>query len=450
MRPLRTALVAGAAAASGCLALLVGAGPASAHPMPHSVVLLDVHPDRVEAELRLPVDDLRIASGLDVLAHAEQVTGDPAPLRDYLTAHVRPTSDGVPWAVSVTDLRVADAEQTATGPYREVLARLVLTPPGGAGTRRFTLGYDVIVHQVVTHTALVALRTDRATGRLEGGGAELGAISVDSRTMTVAPLPVDLDSGSTWTGFLGMLSLGGHHILEGTDHLLFLVTLLLPAPLLLTTRRRWGGSTGPRRAGAVIARTTIAFTIGHSAALALSALGRFDIPARPVEAAIAVSILVSAAHAIRPLFPGREAVIACLFGLIHGMAFSFALADLNLSTTQLVISLLGFNVGIELVQLLVVAAVLPPLVILSRAEHAYLVVRVAGAVIAGSAALGWLADRLGAANPLAATADALGGHGWETVAALWIAALVTLATTRHQPPEPGDAAPSAVPESSRV
>jgi hypothetical protein len=439
MRALRAALTIGATALLTGLALVMGAAPASAHPMPHSVVLLDVHPDRIEAQVQLPVDDLHLASGFDVVAHPEQVvTRDGDSLRAYLVDHVRPVSDGLPWTVSVADLAVTDAEQTATGPYREVIAQLLLTPPSGASTRRFTLGYDVIVHQVVTHTALVALRTDWTTGRVGADdGLELGVIAIDSRTMTVAPLPVDLDSGGVWEGFLGMVRLGGHHIAEGTDHLLFLLTLLLPAPLLLTTRRRWGGPAGSRRATVVIGRTTLAFTAGHSATLALSALGRFDIPTRPVEAAIAASILVSAMHAVRPLFPGREALIAGLFGLVHGMAFSFTLAELDLSTFQLVVSLLGFNLGIELVQLLVVALVLPPLVVLARSDSAYRVLRVGGASIAGTAALGWLADRLGAANPVAAAADTIGTHGWWAVAALWVAALTVLTRRSRSAPAGG-------------
>jgi HupE / UreJ protein len=436
MRSLRAALTAGAVALLTGAALVVGAAPASAHPMPHSVVLLDVHPDRIEAQVALPVDDLHLASGLDAVAQPEQViTRDGDAVRAYLAGHVRPATDGVPWTVSVADLSVRDAEQTATGPYREVVAHLLLRPPSGLGTRRFTFAYDAVVHQVVTHTVLVALRTDWATGRVGADGVgedgrELGVIAVDSRTMTVAPLPVDLDSGGAWEGFLGMLRLGGHHIAEGTDHLLFLLTLLLPAPLLLTTRRRWGGPAGPRRAAAAIGRITLAFTVGHSVTLALSALGRIDIPARPVEAAIAASILVSAVHAVRPLFPGREALIAGLFGLVHGMAFSFTLAELDLSTFQLVVSLLGFNLGIELVQLLVVALVLPPLVVLARADVAYRVLRIGGASIAGIAALGWLADRLDAANPVATAADTIGAHGWWVVAALWLAALTVLGRSR--------------------
>jgi len=430
MRSSRAALTAGAIALCSGIALVVGATPASAHPMPRSVVQLDVLDDVVEAQLQLPVDDLGRATGLDLATVPEQaVVDDAQQLRDYLTEHVRPTSDGQAWTVEVGDLSVSEAEQTSTGPYQELTAELTLIPPAGAGVRQFSLDYDVVVEQVVTHVVYVVLRQDWAGGRVEPEeGRQIGVIRIDTGTMTVPPLEVDLDDAGAWQGFSAMFTLGGHHIAEGTDHLLFLLTLLLPAPLLVSVRRRWGGPAGTRAAVLAITRITLAFTVGHSVTLALSALGRFELPVQPVEALIAVSILVSAAHAVRPIFPGREVLVAGLFGLVHGMAFSFTLAELSLSTPQLVVSLLGFNLGIEVVQLLVVALTLPALVVLARAEGIYRVLRTGGAVLAALAATGWLLDRLGWANPVAGAADTLGGHGVWIIAALWAGAAVVLVT----------------------
>ena len=505
-RPSLSRLLAGIAVAVPA-ALLLGAPPASAHPMPHSVVLLDVHDASVTADLELPVTDFATASGLNV-------TSGPLPtdaIRSYLIAHIKPVTDGRAWTVSIGAVALSRAEQTSTGPYRELLASATLTPPPGGSVRRFTLGYDVIVHQVVTHTALVSVRHDWSAGRTSA--ATLGTIRIDIRTMTVPPLTVDLGRASAWRGFEAMLRLGGEHILTGTDHLLFLLILLLPAPLL-AVRRRWRSTAPTRVAIARIGRTTLAFTIGHSVALALSTFGRLDIPAWPVEAFIAASILIGAIHAIRPLFPGREALVAGVFGLGHGMAFSFTLAEMQLSTGQLALSLLGFNLGIELVQLLLVALALPtilatahlgtPLPALSRltagfARHFRLigvgaaegdtgddagdegegrrgndgrgrdhaserdtgdesegggrrgndgrgrdhasergrgdgpmwrvcdVVRVGGATVTAIAAAGWLADRLGAPNPVARAADSAGGHTTPMLIALAVAGLAATA-----------------------
>jgi hypothetical protein len=115
-----------------------------------------------------------------------------------------------------------------------------------------------------------------------------------------------------------------------------------------------------------ILRIVTAFTLGHSLTLGLAAFGLVQLPSRPVEVLIAVSILLSAIHAIRPLFPGREAAIAAFFGLIHGLAFASALGDLGFSSWYRLVSLLGFNLGIEAMQLTVVAVTLPSLLLLRR------------------------------------------------------------------------------------
>ncbi|OQR61685.1 hypothetical protein B6E66_23260 [Streptomyces maremycinicus] len=419
-------------------ALLIGASPAAAHPMPHSVVQLDVYEHSVSARLEVPVAEFTRASGLGV--SEKTLAARTGAIRAYLVAHIHPTAtDGRTWQVTVGHLNLTRAVQTDTGEYRELVARAVLTPPAGADVRHFTFGYDVIVHQVVTHTVLVAVRQDWAAGQVDGDGTtQVGTIRVDTRTMKVPALKVDLGAGSAWRGFVAMLRLGGEHILTGTDHLLFLLILLLPAPLAANAGR-WNGLVGPRRALTRISRITLAFTVGHSAALAATAFGRLDLPARPVEAFIATSILVGAIHAVRPLFPGREALVAGVFGLGHGMAFSFVLAEMQLTTGQLATSLLGFNLGIELVQLLLVCLALPSVLVLARLRGGP-ALRLTGALLTGVAAVGWLADRLGLANPVARAADSAGSHTTLLLAVLAATALAaavrTLLTRRRAPASP--------------
>ena len=116
-------------------------------------------------------------------------------------------------------------------------------------------------------------------------------------------------------------------------------------------------------------------------------------PSRPIEVMIAVSILVSAIHALRPLFPGKEAGIAAFFGLIHGLAFAATLGELGLGRWERVAGILAFNLGIETMQLIVVTAIIPSLVLMSR-TRAYPSVRIGGALFAGFASVGWIAERL--------------------------------------------------------
>ena len=220
------------------------------------------------------------------------------------------------------------------------------------------------------------------------------------------------------SGFNGAFRLGMQHIAEGTDHLLFLLTLLLPAPLLAFAGR-WRGQTTIRRSLTHILRIVTAFTLGHSLTLALSCFGLAHLPSRPIEVMIAISILVSAIHAIRPLFPGREALIAASFGLVHGLAFASALNELGVTGWYRFVSLLGFNLGIETMQLVVVAVTLPALLLLS-CTRSYSALRIAGAGFAVVASCVWIVERtINQSNPIGDGIQRLAYHGTLLAATLW-------------------------------
>ena len=144
--------------------------------------------------------------------------------------------------------------------------------------------------------------------------------------------------------------LGIHHILSGYDHLLFLVALLLSGGGLFA-----------------LVKIVTAFTLAHSITLSLAVLDLVVLPDRLVEAVIALSIAFVAAENLAPRpAVGRRWIVSFVFGLVHGFGFSSALRELGLARHGLVLSLLGFNVGVEIGQALVIAALLPMLVLLRR------------------------------------------------------------------------------------
>lgn len=375
--------------------------PATAHPMPNSVVLLNVHADRIDAELQIPLAELQAAWGHAVNDSSDGLVNRLGPqLRDYLKTHIRPQSpDGRFWTVSVGEMFVHITQNPIVGVYRELTAQVQIVPPAGTiqsgeDVRQFTFHYDVVLHQVVTHKILVSVRQDWARGQLaEAEPVQVGMISLDIVNNRILPLAVNLESGSPWRGFTAMIKLGTQHIAEGTDHLLFLLVLLLPAPLLVAAGRRWGQFGGVRYSLIRLLSIVTAFTTGHSLTLLLGSLGWVRLPSQPVEILIAVSILVSAIHAIQPVFPGRETWVASGFGLIHGLAFASTLANLQLDASPMALSILGFNVGIELMQLVVIGLTIPWLILLSRTP-VYGYVRVGGALLAGIAASAWILERL--------------------------------------------------------
>ena len=142
--------------------------------------------------------------------------------------------------------------------------------------------------------------------------------------------------------------------------------------------------------------------------------------APPVEVMIALSILISAIHALRPLFPGREAWVAALFGLVHGLAFATVVSRFGLDAGERTLSILGFNIGIEIVQLMVVFAVIPSLLLLAGTGQ-YRILRVGGGVGAVIASLGWIAERLSGVSISAVEAmDAAFGY------APWLILILTM------------------------
>ena len=365
-----------------------------AHQQPTTLIVLDIGSDHVSMNLHVPLTELELAFGHDVTQRPEQTIAVwKAPLRDYLTGHIHPVNTaGQPWSVQVRDMTVGSAEQAQGIPFQEVLVRLSLIPPAGASPRNFILNYDAIMHQVVTHKAMVSVHSDWAAGQVDDEPTQVGIIAVDTGTARIEPLAIQLGEASWWAGLCGMVGLGAQHIRGGSDHLLFLVVLLLPSALTVSGRE-WGAFGGIHDSLIRLVRIVTAFTLGHSVTLLAGALHWVTLPQQPVEVLIACSILVTAAHAVRPVFPGREAQVAAGFGLVHGLAFATVLAGLKLDAGPMALSIFGFNLGIELMQLFVIAVTAPWLILLSLTP-AQKWIRLGGASLAAIAAAGWVVNRM--------------------------------------------------------
>ena len=376
------------------LLLLSAAQLAIAHPMPHSVLSFAVGSDMIEAELKIPLKELQPAVSFNVTDLGGTLDAMlRRQLSDYLISHFHPKSlNGKPWTVAVTGFSIAEAEQTATARYEELTAYLTLQPPPGESNRSFDLYYDGVLHQVVTHKIFVTVSRDWQNGETGDQENSLGVIGLNVADNTVPPLHVNLSHGSRFKGFAAMVRLGIHHIAEGADHLLFLLVLLLPATLA-AENRRWTKYAGTRRTVFNMLKIATAFTVGHSISLFLGAMQWLSLPPQPVEIGIAVTILVAAVHALRPIFPKREVIIAGVFGLVHGLAFSTVLTELHLGPAELLYSLLGFNIGIELMQVFLILLTIPWLIILSKNNH-YKSVRIIGAVFALIASVAWMSERI--------------------------------------------------------
>ena len=151
---------------------------------------------------------------------------------------------------------------------------------------------------------------------------------------------------------------GVWHIWKGTDHILFLLCLLLPV-VVRREQGRWICVNNFRKISWQVAKIVTAFTLAHSITLSLAVLGIVGLPSRFVEATIAFSVILAAANNIFPLFNERAWQFAFAFGLIHGFGFAGVLSELELSKAVLGSSIFGFNLGVEAGQMVIVALFLP-------------------------------------------------------------------------------------------
>ena len=203
----------------------------------------------------------------------------------------------------------------------------------------------------------------------------------------------ELSAPNRWAQFVDYIREGVWHIWIGFDHILFLLSLLLPA-VLLWQGRRWRAVERFRNAAVDVLKIVTAFTVAHSITLTLATLGVVQLPTRWVESAIAASVVLAALNNVWPLFRGRRWTVAFVFGLIHGFGFASVLADLGLPRDALVLALVGFNVGVELGQLAIVALFMPLAFALRRSAFYRRVVMLGGSWAIATLAGVWLAERL--------------------------------------------------------
>jgi len=186
---------------------------------------------------------------------------------------------------------------------------------------------------------------------------------------------------------------GAKHIWEGADHLLFLLTLLLPG-LMLIKPANTVITTDRRVAEKFALKVITAFTLAHSVTLACSVLGWVSLPDRFIESMIALSIMVSAALNLQNRFTFSHWKLAFVFGLIHGMGFANGLKELGLSSMYFLETLFAFNLGVELGQLSAVVLVALPVVFWVKSHEAKTALLRWGSVAVFLMALFWLVQRL--------------------------------------------------------
>ena len=228
--------------------------------------------------------------------------------------------------------------------------------------------------------------------------------SVDGTTHTTVLSPTSgvqqfgAEAVSRFQQFKQYLVEGVWHIWIGFDHILFLLALLLPAVLVYgrptgASRSEWRGAERFGQAWREVLWVVTAFTVAHSITLSLAALGLVSLPSRLVESAIALSVVLAAANNVWPMVSDKRWLVAFCFGLIHGFGFASVLAELGLPADALALSLLGFNLGVEIGQMAIVAVFLPAAFLMRNTVFYRKGVFVGGSLLTMLLAALWLAER---------------------------------------------------------
>jgi hypothetical protein len=350
--------------------------PAHAHKPSDSYLSLWVQGNHLTGRWDIALRDLDYAIGLDADGDGEitwrEVKAKHQEIAAYALARLSIAADGVGCTPTVTEHLI---DNHSDGAYEVMRFSADCLAAPEVLTINYTLFFDLdpqhrgllrLEEQGRTHTAIFSPEHD--TWRLEGHSVALGR------------------------QFLEYFRTGVWHIWTGFDHILFLCSLLLPA-VLERGRGRWQAVTTFRPAFFEVLSIVTAFTIAHSITLSLAVLGFITLPSHLIESTIAASVVVAALNNLYPLIEKRLWIVAFSFGLVHGLGFANVLTDLALPKPALAVSLVSFNLGVEVGQLAIVAAFLP-LAYLARRSWLYpRLVLGAGSLGIALVASVWLIER---------------------------------------------------------
>lgn len=356
------------------LLLMLVALPALAHKSSDSYLVLSARGAQLEGHWDIALRDLELVVGLDANQDGQLTWGEVRSRHEAILAYALPR------------LRLQGRRETCAfqagapevaGHVDGIYSRIPLRATCLESLEDLQLDYGLLFERDPSHRGLASITLGDHTRSLIFGpeNARQSLVGTGKRN-----------------ALLDFLRQGVVHIWTGYDHLLFLLSLLLPA-VLLWNGRAWEAAGDLRASGIDVLKIVTAFTLAHSITLSLAVLGLVHLPSRWVESAIALSVVLAALNNVRPLVLGRRWAVAFGFGLIHGFGFASVLAELEMPRGSLALALAGFNLGVEAGQLAVVVLFLPVIVLLRR--YGFYRAIVVSAVSWGIAAIGliWLVMR---------------------------------------------------------
>ena len=368
------------------LLLMFCAAGAQAHKPSDSYLSISVEGDKLRGQWDIALRDLDFAIGLDSNGDGDITWGEVrnrhSDIAAYALARLTVALDGAACPLRVVQHMV---DLHSDGTYAVMRFEGDCAKAGNA----IELGYNLFFDLDPQHKGLL---------RLQYAGTTRTAIfSPDTSKQRF-----ELTQASRFMQFIDYGREGVWHIWNGFDHILFLLSLLLPAVLIPRAKGAaaqpgliagWRAVDQFKPAFWEVFQIVTAFTIAHSITLSLAALGVITLPTRLTESAIALSVILAALNNIYPLFQRRRWMVAFSFGLIHGFGFASVLADLGLPRDALLLALVGFNLGVEAGQLVIVSAFLPTAYALRRTAFYQRLVFIGGSLLITLIATVWFVER---------------------------------------------------------
>ena len=321
--------------------------PAQAHKPSDSYLTLAVAGNQVDGQWDIALRDLDFAIGLDGNGDGQltwdEIRSRHADIASYALERLKLSTDKGPCPLAAGEQLL---EHHTDGAYTVLRFHAACPQP----VARLGVAYSLFADLDPQHKGLLKI--------VQGGSTITAIFEPDAAQQSFS-----LGQANRLAEFLDYVRHGIWHIWIGFDHILFLLSLLLPAVLASRAARP---TEHLRDAFIDVLKVVTAFTLAHSITLTLASLSLIALPSRWIESAIAASVAVAALNNLFPLFRGRRWVAAFAFGLIHGFGFASVLSDLGLPRSALLLSLFGFNVGVEMGQLAIVGAFLPLAFLLRR------------------------------------------------------------------------------------
>ncbi len=379
-----------------------------AHLPNQSYVYLRIYEDVVRGHIDITSKDLKTATGIDIPEGftAEDLKPYLPQIQEYILQHTSISSEKGLHKIAFKEPTVLALD---FGEYIQLHFDLENSTPI---PKALDITYDVLLDKEPSFLNMVLIEYHWKAGIYNNEASPSLLL-----TRGDASQSLEIEEYSVMNGFWAMIKMGVWHIWIGLDHILFLLALLLPS---VVRRIRSASQDNPPPAAALgfaagtlplpasmniwtpverfrpaliyVLKIISLFTVAHTITLSLAALQIVDLPSRLVESIIAFSIALAAYNNIRPIFK-NEWIIAFGFGLFHGFGFASVLGEIGLSGEFMTLSLLGFNIGVEIGQVVIICAIFPILYFL-RNSSAYPKILFYGSLFLIAVSLFWVVERV--------------------------------------------------------